>query len=286
MQSVGSQLREAREKKGFSLDQINARTRINFRNLIAIEEDEVSSIGSPFFYRSFVRQFAETVDLDFQILAPAVEMLAANMRQPDLPGQGEYLRVRGALAQPRPKNKWFAPAMVLLLVVASGSGLFAAIQYFRPLVHAATLPPVTPEQNPTPLQGTQQSASTASSVVPSPVPSPVPPSAESASDSDSAKAGSIHLKLVAIERTWLSITADGKPAYQGILEPDQTKVLDSQQAAKLRTGNAGGVVITFNGKDIGPIGLRGQTRTVVFTNTGYEVKRSQPAFVSDSHIGG
>jgi hypothetical protein len=97
----------------------------------------------------------------------------------------------------------------------------------------------------------------------------------------------IHLELAAIEPTWLTVTADGKPAYTGILEPAEVKVLEGQQTAKLKTGNAGGVNITFNGKAIGAIGPRGKTRTVIFTKTGYEV---QPAdnikLTPASRIGG
>lgn len=285
MQSVGSKLREAREKKGFSLDEINARTRINSRNLIAIEGDEVKDISSPFFYRSFVRQYAETVDLDFQILAPAVEMIAGNMRQPELPGQGEFLPARVMPVQRRPKSdaKWVVPAALLFLAVAIGSGLFAAWKYYRPLVHAATLPPAAPENTLTQQSAGQKAPekSTETSAVTTSVLRPV------ASMSAPAIANNIHLELAATERTWLSVTADGKPAYQGILEPAETKVLDGLDNAKLKTGNAGGVVITFNGKEIGPIGPRGQTRTVVFTKAGFEVQKSgNSALISAAHIGG
>jgi hypothetical protein len=112
-----------------------------------------------------------------------------------------------------------------------------------------------------------------------PTPNPVPPP---------APADKIHLELAATERTWLSVTADGKPAYTGILEPEETKVLDGQESAKLRTGNAGGVNIIFNGKAIGTIGPRGKTRTVVFSKTGYEIEPAEPTttIAQSSHIGG
>jgi len=258
MHSVGTRLREARERKGFSLDEINARTCINSKNLAAIERDAVKEISSPFFYRSFVRQYAEQVDVDFRALAPSVEMLAGNMRQPDLPGQGEHQPVRVAPVQPRPKRdlKWVIPASILTAAVVLGSGGFAAWMYYAPLLHArAAVSLVTPAK---------------------PVPAPIVKPPER-----------IHLELSATERTWLSVTADGKPAYTGVLEKAQTKVLDSQETAKLRTGNAGGVDIHFNGKDIGAIGPRGKTRTVVFTKTGYEVQSYDGASpIPANHIGG
>ncbi len=96
----------------------------------------------------------------------------------------------------------------------------------------------------------------------------------------------IHLKLAATERTWVTVSADGKPAYTGILEAAQVKTLDGEGSAKLRTGNAGGVNITFNGKDLGAIGPRGKIRTVVFSKTGYEVQPENANRVPTDHIGG
>jgi hypothetical protein len=97
----------------------------------------------------------------------------------------------------------------------------------------------------------------------------------------------IRLELAATERTWLSVSADGKTAYTGILEPAETKVLEGQDSARLRTGNAGGVSIVFNGKPIGTIGPRGKTRTVIFSKTGYEIEPAESVTLRPvNHIGG
>ena len=275
MQSVGTRLKEAREKKGFSLDEINARTRINYKNLAAIEHDEVRNIISPFFYRSFVRQYAEEVGLDFRVLASGVEMLAGNMRQPDLPGQGEHQPVRVAPLKARPKRdfSWVWPTVILLGVVVFGSGGFAGWKHYRPLMKSAAItPPAVPKLSTQPVQTFKADALS---------------EAKPSLDKPTLAPDKIHLELSATERTWLTVSADGKPAYTGILQPAETKVLDGQETAKLRTGNAGGVNINFNGKDLGAIGPRGKTRIVVFTKTGYEVQssdRSTP--VPANHIGG
>jgi hypothetical protein len=80
-----------------------------------------------------------------------------------------------------------------------------------------------------------------------------------------------YVQLSAIERTWLSIVADGKETFSGVLDASQTKVLEGHESARIRTGNAGGLNVTFNGKDIGTLGPRGTVRTVVFTKNNYEV---------------
>ncbi len=85
-----------------------------------------------------------------------------------------------------------------------------------------------------------------------------------------------HVELSAIERTWLSIVADGRETFSGILEPAETKVLEGHETARIRTGNAGAINFVFNGKPIGTLGPRGQVRTVVFTKDNYEVLEGSP----------
>ena len=60
------------------------------------------------------------------------------------------------------------------------------------------------------------------------------------------------LNLSATESTWLSITSEGKQIFSGILQPSQTKTLTASDAAQMRVGNAGGIAVRLNGKEIGP----------------------------------
>jgi hypothetical protein len=79
------------------------------------------------------------------------------------------------------------------------------------------------------------------------------------------------VEVAAVERTWLSITADEKEIYSGVLEPAETRVLEGHDTGRIRTGNAGGVNVLFNGKTIGALGRRGEVRTVVFTKDNYQI---------------
>jgi cytoskeleton protein RodZ len=81
------------------------------------------------------------------------------------------------------------------------------------------------------------------------------------------------VNLSATEKTWLSITCDGKRIFSGILEPSQTKTLTGSDVATMKVGNAGGIEVLWNGKSIGPIGPRGQVREVLFTPDNFEIKQ-------------
>jgi cytoskeleton protein RodZ len=301
IKSVGANLREAREKQGFTLNDIGARTRITAKCLTAIEDDDVSKLSSPFFYRSFVRQYAEQVGVDYHQLSVGVEKLAANMREPDLPGQGEYPPVRVAPLQPRIKRdfSWVSPVLLFVTAVGLITSGYAAWRYqpvwlnntpvgsfVRSLkasqsVTAAAQPVVV--QTPAPAVAAEASGAEAGG-------EPADPGITAAIVTETVQRpdAGIHLEVAATERTWLSVTADGRPAYSGILEKEEVKVLDGQETAELRTGNAAGVNITFNGRQLGAIGPRGTTRRVIFTKTSFEVvsKSHHPQFSRATHIGG
>ena len=65
---------------------------------------------------------------------------------------------------------------------------------------------------------------------------------------------------------------NGKTVFAGMLERGQSRDLQNAEATRILVGNAGGVAMRWNGKDIGPIGPRGQVRRVVFTKESYEIQ--------------
>ncbi|NMA90909.1 MAG: helix-turn-helix domain-containing protein [Amphibacillus sp.] len=65
---IGEKLREARLEKGYSLDDVSQRTKIQIRHLKAIEENNFSMIPGNFYARVFIKEYANVVDLDFKAL--------------------------------------------------------------------------------------------------------------------------------------------------------------------------------------------------------------------------
>jgi cytoskeletal protein RodZ len=294
MQSVGTRLREARIKKGYTLDDINARTRISLKNLTAIESDDLSKISSPFTYRSFVKQVADMLGVDFATLSPDVLVASGTMPEPLVPGQEEEVFLKPHQYQqvkPQRNFSWVYRTISIAAIVgavsgyliwrnggieaarSSGSLLPAGSRALAPMEVQPT-EPVRSEQMAaqpvlTPVVDRQQTVTVPSQAGTEELRSPsqfAPKQPEPASAT-----ATIHIKLSAVERTWLSIVADGKTTYTGVLDAAETKVFDGRESARIRTANAGGVTIVFNGRPLGSMGRRGQSRTFVFTKNGYEV---------------
>lgn len=68
MTELGARLKEAREAKHYTLDQLQDITKIQKRYLAAIEEGNYNVLPGRFYARAFIKQYAEAVDLDPQAL--------------------------------------------------------------------------------------------------------------------------------------------------------------------------------------------------------------------------
>jgi len=296
MESVGQKLRGARTRVGLTLEQVSADTRITLKNLTAIEADDLSRINSPFFYRSFVRQYAAKVKLDYSAIAEAVQDAASTMPEPLVPGQEEQIPIQVSALKPRRTLNWnwlrSVASLCVMFVACSAvyavwqkshsdwhvlvAQVNAQLQNLNRVVRAqgqrvsSATAPRSIDIRPQRLQvGTAQSASAPQTSAP----------VNSVADDTLSKLpveSKFRVQLSAIERTWLSIVADGKQVFNGVLDPSQTKVLEGQESARVKTGNAGGVSVVFNGKEIGILGPRGEIRTVVFTRDKYQVLPSTP----------
>ena len=96
----------------------------------------------------------------------------------------------------------------------------------------------------------------------------VPPAASS---SDTA-AVAMQVEIQADEPAWVMITdKDGRILIARTLQPNETRTLEIGNDATLRTGNAGGLHVRLNGKDLGHLGPTGKIRDVQFKSGEFKV---------------
>lgn len=82
----------------------------------------------------------------------------------------------------------------------------------------------------------------------------------------------MHVEIEAHEPSWVAVTdSTGKRLLAKTLETNETQSFDLTAGATLRTGNAGGVVVRFNGQEIGPLGPTGKIRDISFKNGVYKI---------------
>lgn len=87
--------------------------------------------------------------------------------------------------------------------------------------------------------------------------------------------GKLNLMVIAREGVWVRVRVDGKVIVERKLEAGESATASGVDNASILTGNAGGLEIRFNGSDIGPLGPRGQVRTIEFTKEAFKIIEPQ-----------
>ncbi|MEO8028264.1 MAG: RodZ domain-containing protein [Bryobacteraceae bacterium] len=275
MSSVGEILREERIRRGLEVGSIADSLCITKRYLDAIERNDLKSLPGAFFYRSFVKQYAAILELDEAVLAESIAGLLAEFEAPEPlpnPAPQYFAEVRSTrMRDPRAgdaiivesnrrmlADRRIAIPAVALLVSLLGGGYVYERWTNRPSVAETAAKSQDAPVNPTVTAKRQDPDGGA-------VPAAYVPAAVSSDEN------SVRINVEATEKVWISITSDGKPIFSGILEPSESKSISGGEFAKVSVGNAGGLEIRWNGKSIGPIGKRGQVRTLKFTKDNFEI---------------
>ena len=85
LSELGNRLKQAREEKNISLDDLQDLTKIQKRYLIGIEEGNYSMIPGKFYVRAFIKQYAEAVNLDPEMLFEEYKNEVPSTYNDDLP---------------------------------------------------------------------------------------------------------------------------------------------------------------------------------------------------------
>ena len=279
MASLGQRLREERLRQGKEIRPISEDLRIGSRYLEAIEAEQWDLLPGGFFNRSFVRQYAQALGLNGQqfeneyaaILKrdPLVDLEAISAaRDPRARLLEEKKLISIAPVTERPTSFFDGRtglAVAALVVVIAGGGLVSLLwdnlrgsEAVKDPVASGrpALQPVVPAQ-PRTSPSTEE-------------PTVTPVAASTASETKSVE-GVMSLNIAATEKTWIEVTADGKRIFMGVLEPGQTQTMSTTETARMVVGNAGGITVQKAGRDIGPIGPRGQVRVVRLTKDQVEI---------------
>jgi len=300
MGAFGDRLRREREMRGITLNEITESTKISRRHLEALESEHFEQLPGGVFNKGFVRAYARFLGIDED--QAVADYSAASNEQPE-PEDKFPLEIHeepNRELNPRRSKVPLVFALAALLGVLVGYGFWmksrphnSATVETRP-----TAPPVAvtepKAQTPAPQPETSASsepAKTSAESAPSkpavkPIqqevahtteavqPSPVRTSTAAGDVSDDpppapvVKENSFFVQIKAKEDSWVSIVADGKSVMQRVLAADKQKKIKAGKSVILRTGNAGGIEVSFNGRPLGALGNENEPRTLTFNASG------------------
>lgn len=290
MGAFGDRLRREREMRGITLNEITESTKISRRHLEALEGEHFDQLPGGVFNKGFVRAYARFLGIDED--RAVADYSAASNEQPE-PEDKFPLEIHeqpNRALNPRRSNLPLIFAIAALVGVLVGYGFWV-----KSKSHNSASGDSSRQPTPASVAGEPQSSAATN---PQPVASPAPESKDEAATatkqapaevapaqrpaeprrqavpSDSAdapasgKENAFFVQIVAKEDSWVSIVADGKSVMERVLPADKHKKIKAGKSLILRTGNAGGIEVSFNGRPLGALGNENEPRTLTFNASG------------------
>ena len=299
-EELGLILRQARERRGLSIEEVADRLKLMPRIVRALEQADVEALPQAAYARGFVKAYGNLLELEPELLYAGMEDAWPDDSQPPIPyepvqeGPGGK---KGRLA--------ICISLVLILAVAGGFWFFRDLNLHlpsgvlpraEPAISAKNeLPsPSTKTQNIQPPESRNQTVarqtsppsvasplpvavpSALSSQLGSPavptdsrrtenVPGPTPQAALAPADSSAVTQDSPrNLVIIALAECWVHSNADHTDTRQFSLRKGDTFALTFSKKLVLKLGNAGGVRLRLDGRDLDPPGEVGQVKTLTF----------------------
>ncbi|TFE02824.1 helix-turn-helix domain-containing protein [Jeotgalibacillus salarius] len=117
MTELGSRLKEARESKGYSLEELQGLTKIQKRYLLGIEEGDYSMMPGAFYIRAFIKQYAEAVDLNAEELFETYSSDIPSNHDEQIPSQLSRVKTRGGNKSSTTAFRFIPTAVMLVFVI-------------------------------------------------------------------------------------------------------------------------------------------------------------------------
>jgi cytoskeletal protein RodZ len=226
--SPGKRFRELREAKGLTLEAASEATHVRVRYLDALEREDVESLLAAAYAKSFLKAYARLLEADEALVDHYRELIHDRWQTepPSLDGEPSGGSV-GKFVLLCVIGVALAVTVVVLLSsrasddmpMSDGLGLGTTI----PLTHDTTAH---------------------DSVVQARVSQTTPPAA-------------LTLEIVAVETTWVEIITDSTKRRSETLNPGEIRLVDADHDFTVTLGNARGVELRLNGKELPAFGPRG-----------------------------
>lgn len=251
---LGDILRQEREKQNLTIKDIENGTSIRTLYISAIEEHNYDVLPGEVYLKGFIKTYANYLNLDGTEIVKLYHQEKNNaipIAEPEVSieksveSSVETKKVEAPLERKRPPIRASATkiamfAAVMIVVVGLGYWGFGL---------------TSEEKDPLP------ATVTAKNTEPAPPPKQVAPAVLEAKKQ--TKAVEITAKYTG--NCWTQINVDNKIVYEGIPKNGETLSWAGDNHIVVRAGNAGAVMIQYNGKDLGALGAAGDVITKKFT---------------------
>ncbi len=272
--TVGQRLRQAREAKGLSLEDVFDKTKLRPSIVEAIEQERWKELPAPAFVKGFLRTYVKLLEIDEREI---IELYDTRVPKDNRPFEA-------ILTKRQTRKTGWAVAIVIMIAVFAIT--YWWIKQPPPSISNHERAPVIEKQvskeksnekvqftmatgeKDKQVEKTEQSESL--NTVPEAADQsdvvrltekPVSEQAEPQTEKTVAVVDTepnLVLKALVKERTWMRIKTDGGQAKEYIFDPGSRPIWKAQKIFDIMIGNAAGIELELNGKPLGPLGKRGK----------------------------
>ena len=229
--SLGALIAKSRTDARLTIEDLAKLTNIPATLLHDMENDNFKKCGGETYARGHLRNIAAKVGVDERIF---LDLFESEVTAPAKP-------IREMLNENNVTMPYQEPKRISWKFLAVGSAaalvLFAGAQVIFSNMDSGSDPEVIATTSATPANSASESVAPSAAASPEIV-------------------GGVDVELVASRGiTWLYATNEnGEVLFSGQVRQGETKTFNAAKQVNLRVGNAGGVDISVNGKDVGSIG--------------------------------
>ncbi len=272
--TIGASLKEARTKKSVSLDDVHAKIKIHPRVLQLLEEDKFEKLPSPLFAKSFLKSYAEFLELNTDSLLEIYDR--EKQKEPD---QVLFLRP----ADPTAKHK--ANAKIETKRIAGIALVVLALLLFLSGIPQKTIGAWAMKMKPAKSATSKAIKKDKEKKDDAVLQTKTQQDAEVKNEAEwlnSVKLGNfpqiskkspLDLEIRALDAVWVHITGDGAVLFQGILKKGVSGKYSAKDMIEVWTGNAANMSLWLNKTSLGSPG-KGFVKKMQISRDGIRVAAS------------
>jgi len=271
--TLGSRISKARKDASLSIEELASLTNLRVPLLREIEENDFSHCGGDTYARGHVRNIARKLEADEEEFLRIFDEEQASVKRT----MQELLVENNIMRKSKDKRKVSLKTLLLISIVSLGIAAAVQIVISNTSTNQQATPTPTVTETPTasPTPTVSESPTPTASETPAVSESPTPTASPTPSISTSAKPSTqnsfstgtgVEVVVRAVRANcWLFVSdAAGRTLFSGEISKGSVRRFSTDVRLDLKVGNAGGVDLAVNGKQVAPIGANGAVVSVSY----------------------
>ncbi|MFC1703699.1 helix-turn-helix domain-containing protein [Candidatus Omnitrophota bacterium] len=299
MESIGNELRQTRESKGITYEEVYAQTKIHSSVIKALEEDRFHDL-EPIYIKGFLKIYTRFLGLNTEEFVKAYQKAISPEKEKQSTAKKEKKEKKQAKDNKETKEETsetekqekqemvkktsfrLSPQMIrnLQRVVVLFVILFLSITIVRcigrairnrpkKITKAVSAPTAAAKKVAAPAKQAPKTPAKPAETPkpPAPEPEPVVPEPEK-------ERFPVKISIQAKQDCMLKIRVDGKLIYGDIFRKGMSDSWQAKEKIELYVGNAGGIELEYNGRLLPSLGRRREViKSIVFTKDGFVINK-------------